>query len=973
MSTKKKFESIDQSQLSESQKAILSKIKTATKDFTITDEKALEKVDGALDNIIEKLKKTNPQAIKSEKKEVVKPKKEVSKKPTESRTKEPKKGTGSKRTIFSIAKEIRKADESWEDAKKRAKKVMESEKEDTTKKMKSETDKLLAFIKRRKELDGISGTTLKKDAKLEALPKGKRISKKGWKNQHGESKGGKVYYENRDNRSDRLAPNYPSKVYLEDGGGVENKDTWQNLLEDFGFKKGKSKYGLDVYSKRGYVATVDVKQRNVDLMFDNEVIYSGYSVQSLLNSLEDEFGKRKFQCGGSLTLTPETPLARGLGMDYTGLVGETGAMSSGEMFADGGGVGKSLSKFRVGESFRYKDNGTIVYRVTKVYNDGACEARDEEGDNYTFEADELSQLEEAKYEVGGSLVDGYLTDPNFGDFQAGVYSEGGNIQEDDRVIITTKSLGKQYEGMTGVITSRKLINGLYSIKLENGMEMAFSKNEFRHNSIKPRYEAGGSTGLPEGTQQHFVNYYLGEGTAQGIFAKGGGIENQYIGKTPSEIWSMYSTSQKYHFLLDHSKEIESTPMSVEKATKTAYRFLPEKIKKSFQKHIREGQYAMGGSLENHGLKEGDQVLKTISGGVQKVRTKDGEIVFVDLANGYRDYQPPLPFAEGGRLKSALARDRKYLNKSQSWERQYSKNKPSRKGYKFDDGGFMNSVYAKKGALLSSKERYILELKGLTGLTQDGVEKYISDNGLTEDEVLNIVIGLGRKQIQRMDVATAMIGKKNNAESKRLIKFAKSDKALKMADGGTIDAFQMRTVRGTDTMPTEIRTNEQEVMFKKGGETLSDKTNGYVSIDSIDKVVTKDGKVFKNTYSDTAVISGVHFSNKPLREKEGKDKNQMELFKKGGLPKTAIYIPRYKVDYIETEDGDKIEGNHIYGGVWIDMKKQFRLIEEAKKQGRFEGGGKTTKRGGAMVLAKKIRKEGESWKDALKRANQELKK
>ena len=547
MSTKKKFESIDQSQLSESQKAILSKIKTATKDFTITDEKALEKVDGALDNIIEKLKKTNPQAIKSEKKEVVKPKKEVSKKPTESRTKEPKKGTGSKRTIFSIAKEIRKADESWEDAKKRAKKVMESEKEDTTKKMKSETDKLLTFIKRRKELDGISGTTLKKDAKLEALPKGKRISKKGWKNQHGESKGGKVYYENRDNRSDRLAPNYPSKVYLEDGG--------------------------------------------------------------------------MYECGGSLTLTPETPLARGLGMDYTGLVGETGAMSSGEMFEDGGGVariyevgidegdikgtrtiadfdtekeakdflyeyklkhpraklfidssksdffysqygtgskydtkksmatggslvdgyltdpnfgdfqagiyaeggsvGKSLSKFRVGESFRYKDNGTIVYRVTKVYNDGACEARDEEGDNYTFEADELSQLEEAKYELGGS------------------------------------------------------------------------------------------TGLPEGTQQHFVNYYLGEGTAQGI-------------------------------------------------------------------------YAEGGSLENHGLKEGDQVLKTISGGVQKVRTKDGEIVFVDLANGYRDYQPPLPFAKGGRLKSALARDRKYFNESESWERQYSKNKPSRKGYKFDD-------------------------------------------------------------------------------------------------------------------------------------------------------------------------------------------------------------------------------------------------------------------------------------------------
>jgi hypothetical protein len=66
MSIKQKFESIDQSQLSENQKEILGKIKTATKDFTITDQKALEKVDGALDNIITKLKATNPQAIKGE-------------------------------------------------------------------------------------------------------------------------------------------------------------------------------------------------------------------------------------------------------------------------------------------------------------------------------------------------------------------------------------------------------------------------------------------------------------------------------------------------------------------------------------------------------------------------------------------------------------------------------------------------------------------------------------------------------------------------------------------------------------------------------------------------------------------------------------------------------------------------------------------------------------------------------------------
>jgi hypothetical protein len=836
MNIKKKFESIDQSQLSESQKGILAKIEEATKGFTITDEKSIEKVDTALDNIISKLEKTNPQAIKGEVKEV-KPKREVTKKPAKSTTKtpkEPKKEAKGKRNIFSIAKEIRKADESWDEAKNRAKKIMEDEKKDTTKKMKTETDKLLAFIKRRKELDGLSGTSIKKDSKIEALPKGRRVSKKGWKNQHGESEGGKVYYENRDNRTDRLAPNFEDKIYLAEGGtiigtpetplGRDLGIDYTGLVGETGAMSSGEMFadGGGVYAKGGelkgkFLAEIKVPY-NYERVVKDEFEFTEFLSKALTKKwfgngvwgvkvvkqlfvenyeqkiiVEIEIPVGVTQGGGldkfdvaefmSKTLTKKW---FGNGVWDVKIVNkyeQGGSLVDGYLtdpnfgdfqagvYVDGGGVGKSLSKFRVGESFRYKDNGTIVYRVTKVYNDGACEARDEEGDNYTFEADELSQLEEAKYELGGS------------------------------------------------------------------------------------------TGLPAGTEQHFVNYYLGEGTAQGIYAEGGGIENQYIGKTPSEIWSMYSISQKYHFLLDHSKEIESTPMSVEKATKTAYKFLPEKIKKSFQKHIREGQYAMGGSLGNHGLKHGDQIIKTLSGGVQKIKTKDGQTMYVDLSNGYRGAEPPLPFAKGGRLKSALARDRKYFNESESWERQYSKNKPSRKGYKFDDGGFMTDpnfgdfqtvVYAKRGALLSAKERYILELKGLTGLTKEGVEKYISDNGLTEDEVLNIVIGLGRKQIQRMDVVTAMTGKKNNAESKRLIRFAKSDKALKLADGGQLEI----KFAGGGKLETKIQKKVDEVnsliekAIDKDGDPIMvvDKSGTWEEPMQYKPIVYKNGRLYLSTLS-----------------------------------------------------------------------------------------------------------------------------
>jgi hypothetical protein len=52
-----------------------------------------------------------------------------------------------------------------------------------------------------------------------------------------------------------------------------------------------------------------------------------------------------------------------------------------------------MTKFYPGQKFKYKNNGTITYTVTRTYNDGACLAKDEEGDNFTFEYDELDQLE----------------------------------------------------------------------------------------------------------------------------------------------------------------------------------------------------------------------------------------------------------------------------------------------------------------------------------------------------------------------------------------------------------------------------------------------------------------------------------------------------------------------------------------------------------------------------------------------------
>jgi hypothetical protein len=70
------------------------------------------------------------------------------------------------------------------------------------------------------------------------------------------------------------------------------------------------------------------------------------------------------------------------------------------------------------------------------------------------------------------------------------------------------------------------------------------------------------------------------------------------------------------------------------------------------------------------------------------------------------------------------------------------------------------------------------LKGLSGLSQNALDDFIDENKLSDDEILNIVIGLGRKQIKTTDFVSAVVGSKDNVEYKKLMTFIKSDEALR---------------------------------------------------------------------------------------------------------------------------------------------------------------------------------------------------
>lgn len=280
------------------------------------------------------------------------PRKSRQKKASTSETKtlkiEPKR-TVKKKSVFSMAKEIRKDGESWEQAKQRASKMMKSDTTETKKKVRTETDKLLAMVRRNKEYKKLAGTSnLSKDAQRRALPRGKRVSADG-----------NVYYENRANRVDVGGF---KNAYLETGGGIGGKKprlkkgdnvfiigrrwfdrangntyhTAEVKVNDKFVGKSRMTYGYE----EQYVQTAkEILLESYDLprgMKETSPLWQLREYGVILTKTVIDGLKRELAEGGTIIGTPETPLARGLDMDYTTLVGETGAMSSGEMFAGGG-------------------------------------------------------------------------------------------------------------------------------------------------------------------------------------------------------------------------------------------------------------------------------------------------------------------------------------------------------------------------------------------------------------------------------------------------------------------------------------------------------------------------------------------------------------------------------------------------------------------------------------------------------------
>jgi len=539
-----------------------SEIKT---DETITASEVKDEVK----EIEKKVEKALEVADKKEEQAKAKaPARTRAKRTTTSRTKKPKveeKPTTKKKTVFSLAKEIRKADESWDDAKLRARKMMTSQTTETKAKARTETDKLLAMVRRNKEYKKLAGTSnLSKDAQRRAMPRGKRVSTKGWKNQYGVSDGGKVYYENRANRVD--VGGFKS-AYLETGGGVGkmkkptlkkgdvvfvvgrrwfdrvNGNTYHTaevFVNDKYVGKSRMTYGYD----ESYIQTAK------EILLDSYKLPKGMKDTSPLWQLR-EYGvtlnktvsdglKRDLETGGTIIGTAETPLARDLGISYTGLVGETGAMSSGEMFAGGGQITISEIKRRTSETSPYffdaktmkffnqkmsdfkvrkLENGKYeIYAPRKDYNGKSM------GVTKRIFNPETNELEFTKdFATGGGVGRGIVLDkfkgqsPNNRHYSLEMFTNPDGLDYFRLYDDTSNEILAQSYNLEEVKLYAEIFKG--KRYAEDGYLTDPNFGDFQAGV----YEMGGNTGLPAGTEQHFVNYYLGEGTAQGIYAKGGGV------------------------------------------------------------------------------------------------------------------------------------------------------------------------------------------------------------------------------------------------------------------------------------------------------------------------------------------------------------------------------------------------------------------------------------------------------------------
>jgi hypothetical protein len=488
-----------------------------------------------------------------------------------------------------------------------------------------------------------------------------------------------------------------------------------------------------------------------------------------------------------------------------------------------------------------------------------------------------------------------------------------------------------------------------------------------------KYEGGGYF---DGTIPEVSSYMT-------TYAKGGGfdkqiafrVENDYIGWLPLGLYdikladdynsqySFYKFSDALNKLFDYfnnedgSYLIKNYPESVfyvrklyagnKKNNMGDTEIIDKKVFKISAKEILD--YKKTYSLKNGGTLIGNQKRIDLNKN-GKIDAEDFKLLRTTMNGGWR-------------------KDHKYLNSSEDYEVIYARKfKPSRKGYKgktnFANGGGVDrfSEYSNDALtdMIINLSRYENTESDIQ-MVKDELEKRKANKKMTTRGGMGIEEEIDLTDDKRLRLRKPVMPERKYSEIDWAEKFNPRAYEFmgkrKMATGGGVEKnIGYKVFNYTDDIYATDEVFMTKTLANKFIKEFRNRFNnqGYYRDNRMNKINIQDIDLLAipsdfNPYRKYATGGGVSkfkmLSDKVARNYEGKRVK-----------------PQYQKEYgkVYSKSEAKEVGDKVAGKVKANQK--MATGGETKKGGK----------GGIMVLAKQIRKEGESWQDALKRAGQQLK-
>lgn len=368
------------------------------------------------------------------------------------------------------------------------------------------------------------------------------------------------------------------KSYAE--GGYLTDPTFGNFQNTMFAKGGGFMDG--VYAKGGGVRTINGREYSYGRNWTNDHNLTNKGEEHEVNYTR----KKRFELGGVMTtdlaghtgggdggLNAGMPLDGFSNTAYTGLVGETGAMSSGEMFMAGGKI---------------KDNN---YHLTIVQGDQLIHIK-------------MYNKPEERKDYGNKLQSLLMEVSDYGDMDVVTYTTPKNID-------TESKFYEWWKNNQDKLDNYELGGGLPSGVSQSYMITESLGNPAQHFAKGGGIRRVGGREYPLGrnwtndhehtnkSEEHEVNYTR-KGKFLGIFKDGGGIPNNYEGKTPEQVWNMWTPDQREHFLADHYDVMDGKDLDAKNKSFKSLNFLTQT---QLELHIKQGQYAKGGGVRRVGNRE----------------------------------------------------------------------------------------------------------------------------------------------------------------------------------------------------------------------------------------------------------------------------------------------------------------------------------------------------------------------------------